>query len=64
MFPVQWYIWHIFRNTVDLDKGKNRKMHLVTRGIVALMFGLHNVFGKASMQLVSDFQLRGSTFHG
>ena len=47
-----------------LDKGKNRKTHLGTRGIVSLMFGLHSVFGKTCMHLVSDFQLCGSTFHG
>ena len=38
-----------------MDKGKNRKMHLGTRGIVSLMFGLHSVFDKTCMHLVSDF---------
>ena len=64
MFPVQRYIWYIIRDTVYLDKGKNMKMHLGTRRIVSLMFGLHSVFGKTCMHLVRDFKLCGSTSHG
>ena len=39
-------------------------MHLGTTQIVFFMFGLHSVFGKTFMHLVSDLQLRGSNFNG